>query len=267
MSRTLRPLAAAATVLGLLAVPSGALASGGHPPNLTCDSSMPVFSGTYDNVTVPPGQTCNLSDSTVLGYINVETAANLNLVNSGSVGGSLLVGNQASSSEDSGWTISGGAAASNAGSMTFQGTVHGIAGNNTGTLALSSATVDGSIVWNKGQFGGAITSSVITGQVFLNGTTGDPAVGGSWFIAGPQLDGSQQEIDGNVVLTNNQVPIFIFFNHIKQSLICEGNTPPPFNSVGGFTNTVDGRSVGQCATVNPAGAASANAARAAIPAG
>ncbi len=37
--------------------------------------------------------------------------------------------------------------------------------------------------------------------------------------------------------------------------MCAGNDPAPFNSVGGFGNTVDGRSVGQCATTNtpPAG--------------
>jgi hypothetical protein len=32
--------------------------------------------------------------------------------------------------------------------------------------------------------------------------------------------------------------------------VCLGNTPAPINSVGGFGNTVDGRSLGQCATTN-----------------
>jgi hypothetical protein len=131
------------------------------------------------------------------------------------------------------------------------------------TPALSSATVDGSIVWNKGLYGGVIGSSVITGLVVLNGTTGDPTVGGSWLIAGPQLDGSPQEIDGNVVLSNNQVPIYVFDNHIKQNLVCEGNNPAPFTSFAGFGNTVDGRSLGQCAAANPATGATADAARAA----
>ncbi|MGZ4190909.1 MAG: hypothetical protein ACXVRW_00495 [Solirubrobacteraceae bacterium] len=40
-----------------------------------------------------------------------------------------------------------------------------------------------------------------------------------------------------------------------------GNNPAPFNSVGGFGNTVDGRSTGQCATTNtpPVSSDSANA--------
>jgi hypothetical protein len=50
-----------------------------------------------------------------------------------------------------------------------------------------------------------------------------------------------------VVLTNNQVPILIFGNHIKQNLACTGNNPPP--SGAGEANQVDGRSLGQCATI------------------
>ena len=268
MRRVVAPLAAAASVLGLLALPAGALANGGHgAPNLSCTSAQPFYSGTYDNVTVPPDQTCNLSNSTVRGNVTVQADSSIDLENTGTVGGSLLVGTGASSFEDTGWTISGPSAADDAGSMSFAGTVHAIVGNNTGTLGLSSATVDGSILWNKGLYGGVIGSSVIAGQVVLNGTVGDPTVGGTWLIAGPQLDGSPQEIDGNLVLTNNQVPIYVLDNHIKQNLVCEGNNPAPFTSLSGFGNTVDGRSVGQCAAANPATGASASAARAAIAAG
>jgi len=116
-------------------------------------------------------------------------------------------------------------------------------------------------------FGVWIGASVITGQVIVNGTAGDPLVGGSWLIAGPQLDSSPQEIDGNLVLTGNQVPIYVFDNHIRQNLVCEGNNPAPFTSLSGFGNTVDGRSVGQCAAANPATGAGASAALAAIAAG
>lgn len=263
MSRIVAPLLAAAGVIGCLALPAGALGRGA-PPNLSCTSATPFYTGTYNNVTVPPDQFCTLSNSTVLGSVTVQTDASLDLENSGTVGGSLLVGTGASSFEDTGWVISGAAAANNAGSMTFTGTVHGIAGNDTGTLGLSSATVDGSIVWNKGLYGGVIGASVITGQVLINGTTNDPTIGSTWFIAGPQLNSSPQEIDGNLVLTDNQAPIYVFDNHIKQNLVCAGNNPAPFTSVGGYGNTVDGHSVGQCATVNPAtGATAAAAARAA----
>ena len=118
-------------------------------------------------------------------------------------------------------------------------------------LTIQSATIDGSVVSNQSLYGGFVAGSVITGQLAINGTTaGDDVESSIWFIAGPQLDSPPQEIDGNVVLTGNRSPIYIFDNHIKQNLVCAGNNPAPFNSVGAFGNTVDGRSVGQCATTN-----------------
>jgi hypothetical protein len=271
MSRSYRPVVAALTAAACLALPAGALASSPKkpPPNLTCEitPTHPFYSGTYDNVTVPPEQTCELSGATVLGNVTVEMAGSVAFEDPGTVGGNLLVGQLGSASEGTGWVIRGAALANQAAGLTFQGTVHGILANDTDTLALGSATVDGSVVSNRGVFGGVVSSSVITGDVIINGTTGDPAIDGDWFIAGPQLDGSPQEVDGNVILTNNQVPIFLFENHIQKNLLCQGNNPAPFNSFDGFTNTVDGRSTGQCATTNPvtgdqASAAKARAARA-----
>jgi hypothetical protein len=263
MSRSLRPAAVAALgVAASFALPATALAN--RPPNLTCKITATTlfYSGTYDNVTVPPGQTCELSGATILGNVTVQTAGSVAFESPGSVGGNLLVGQLASASEGSGWVISGGAVSNEAASMTFQGTVHGILANDTQTLALGSATVDGNVISNRDVFGGVVSSSVITGDLVISATTGDPAVAGDWFIAGPQLDGSPQEIDGSVDLTNNQVPIYLFDNHIKKSLVCQGNNPAPFNSFEGITNTVDGRSTGQCATTNPVGGAAANAAKA-----
>lgn len=265
MSRSLRLAAVAASgMAALFALPAGALASSSRkPPNLTCEitPTTPFYSGTYNNVTVPPGQTCELSGATILGNVTVQTAGSVAFEDPGTVGGNLLVGQLASASEGSGWVISGGAVSNQAASMTFQGTVHGILANDTQTLALGSATVDGSVISNRDVFGGVVSSSVITGDLVINATTGDPAIAGDWFIAGPQLDGSPQQIDGSVYLTNNQVPIYLFDNHIKRNLVCQGNNPPPFNSFDGITNTVDGRSTGQCATTNPVTGAAANAAK------
>lgn len=257
MNRSLRSAAVAVGAAAAFAFPAGALAAGHTPPNLTCDSSQPFFSGTYNNVDVPPGQVCNISNSTIRGNVTVEQTASLTLENNGTVGGDLLVGSQASSFEDSGWVISGQAVGSQSGGLSFLGTVHGILANKVGAVDTQNATIDGSVVSNQGQFGGAIAGSVITGQLLINGsgTSDNPA---TWVIGGTQPDGSPQEIDGNTVLTNNQAEILIFFNHIKQNLVCVGNNPAPINSVGGFGNTVDGRSVGQCATTNTGGA-SANA--------
>ena len=153
--------------------------------------------------------------------------------------------------------IAGQAVGNESGGMSFAGTVHGILANKVDALDTQNATIDGSVVSNQGVFGGAIGGSVITGQLVINGsgTADNPA---TWVIGGTQLDGSMQEIDGNTVLTNNQAEILIFYNHIKQNLVCLGNNPAPINSVGGFGNTVDGRSLGQCATTNT-GALSADA--------
>ena len=249
MSRSLRPAALAVGVAAALALPAGALAAGHNAPNLTCDSSQPFFSGTFNNVVVPPNQACNISNSTIRGNVTVEQAASLDLENSGTVGGDLLIGNLASSFEDSGWAIAGQAVGNQSGGMSFEGTVHGILANKVDALDTQNATIDGSVVSNQGVFGGFIGGSVITGPLVINGSgsADNPA---TWAIGGTQLNGSPQEIDGNTVLTNNQAEILIFFNHIKQNLVCVGNTPAPINSVGGLGNTVDGRSVGQCATTN-----------------
>ena len=249
MHRSLRPALAAAGLVAALALPSAALAAGGQAPNLQCDSSQPFYTGTYNNVYVPPQQTCNISSSTIYGSVTVGSAASLDLNGSGSVGGNVIVGSQASAYEDSGWTIGGSALGNGAGTVSISGEVHGIAVNNTSVLSVSSATVDGDILSNGGGFGGSIGSSAITGSVYINGTTG--GANATWFIAGPQNDGSPQDIGGNLQLTNNQATIYVLDNHVHRNLACYRNTPPPFTSYGGTGNQVDGQSLGQCATPNP----------------
>ena len=55
------------------------------------------------------------------------------------------------------------------------------------------------------------------------------------------------------MLTNNQSVEYVFLNTIRQNLICYGNNPPPYNDFDGIGNTVDGQSVGQCATSSSPG--------------
>ncbi|HET8980152.1 MAG TPA: hypothetical protein VFN87_18510 [Solirubrobacteraceae bacterium] len=238
MRRSLRPAAAALGVAATLALPSGALADTAQ--NLQCSGT---YTGTYDNVTVPSGQVCNISDSTIRGNVTVQSAASLTLSGSGSVGGNLFVGPQAGAYEDSGWVIAGTAAAERAGDLSITGTVHGLLANGTDSLDIQNATIDGNVVSNRGVYGGLISSSVIRGNVVVNGTTGTTGIPAAWYIAGPQLDGSPQEIDGNLALTDNQATIYNIDNHIHQNLVCLGNTPGPVD----LQNTVDGRSIGQCA--------------------
>ncbi|HEX4012232.1 MAG TPA: hypothetical protein VHX62_19575 [Solirubrobacteraceae bacterium] len=232
-----------------LAWPGAALASGGHPANLTCTGV--VTGGTYTSLTVPAGQSCDLTDATVLGNATVDSTASLDLGDKGLIGGNLLVGSQGGVFEDTGWVIDGTTTGEGAGTLSITGTVHNILVDQTGVLAVQSATVDGNIVSDRGVYGGEIGSSLIRGNVLVNATSaGNSGVASTWFIAGPQLNGDRQEIDGNLVLTANQSPMYVYYNHVHQNLVCYGNNPAPYNSVAGYANTVNGQSLGQCATAN-----------------
>jgi hypothetical protein len=261
MMRSLRSVAAALGVVGSLALPSAALAAG--PQSLTCTGV--VSGGTYSSLTVPSGSSCFLSNATILGNATVQSTASLELDQSGTIYGNVLVGNLAGLDENDSWTIDGTIVANGAAGLTIAATTHNILANNVDTLALQSATVNGSIVSNDGVFGGAIASSAIYGNVLVNGTgPGESGVTSTWLIAGPQLNGDKQEIYGNLVLTNNQSETLVFYNHIRQNFACYNNNPAPFTDLGpGLENTVDGRSLGQCSTPNappPGAAASARSA-------
>jgi hypothetical protein len=250
MSFSLRAAAAAVGILCSPALPASALANGGgRPQSLSCTGV--VAGGTYSSLTVPPGQFCYLSNATILGNATVQSTASLELDQSGTISGNVLVNNQAGLYVDTGWTVRGTTLGDSAAELTIQGTVHNVLANDDETLGIQNATIYGNVVSNNGVFGGAIVSSAIHGNVLINGTSpGEDGVNSTWFIAGPQLSGDEQEIDGNLVLTNNQGPIYVFYNHVHQNLICAGNNPPPYNDFEGITNTVDGGSVGQCATEN-----------------
>jgi hypothetical protein len=254
MSRRVRSVAAALGVVGSLALPAGALAAG--PQSLNCTGV--VTGGTYSSLTVPPGQFCYLSNATILGNATVQSTGSLDLEQNGTIKGNALVNYEAGLTETEDWTIDGTTVGNSAAELTIFGTVHNILANDDGTLGLQSATVKGNIVSNDGLFGGAIASSAIYGNVLVNGTSpGESGVTSTWVIAGPQLNGDDQEIYGNLVLTNNQSEMLVFYNHIHQNLACYANNPPPYNDFDGLTNTVDGQSLGQCATENspPPGAA------------
>jgi hypothetical protein len=262
MSRTLRPVVVGVGVAISLVLPASAFAGGGRPANLNCTGV--VTGGTYASLTVPPGQSCDLTDATVLGSAIVDSTGSLDLGDKGLIGGNLLVGSQGGVFEDSGWVVDGTTTGEGADTLSITGTVHNILVDQTDVLAVQSATVDGNIVANRGVYGGEIGSSVIRGNVLVNGTS---SAGGAatWLIAGPQLNGDQQEIDGNLLLTANQSPIYVFYNHVRQNLACYGNTPAPYDFVPGYANTVDGQSLGQCATANqpPSGADAQSALKAA----
>ena len=119
MHRSLRLAAITLGVAASLAIPAGALAAGRPAPNLTCQvtPTNQFYTGTYDNVVVPPDQFCELTGATVRGNVTVESAGSLDLGSSGTVAGNVLVGSQASAFEDSGWVIGGAAIGNGAGSL------------------------------------------------------------------------------------------------------------------------------------------------------
>jgi hypothetical protein len=255
MSRIVRTLIASLGFLVVGAAPASAFGDWGRARDLECaiTPATPFFSGTYRNVTVPANAICNLSNSTVYGNVTVQNGGSINFEDSGSVGGQVFVGHDGVASEATGWAIWGPMLADGAGSVNILGTVHGVFVRDTGTLGVQSATIDGSIVSTGGTFGGAIVASVIRGNVIISATKGGPGGSSSadWFIAGPQLGGQAQEIGGNVVLTANQGPIYLLDNHVRRNLICVANNPAPVTAVPGESNTVDGRSVGQCSAADP----------------
>ena len=238
MRGSLPPAAAVLGVLATLALPTAAPAAG--PANLQCNGA---YSGTYANVTVPPNDICTLTNSTVLGNATVGSGGDLELdattsPTTSSIGGNVLVGANATLSQSSGWTVNGTIAARGAAFLIVGGgTTHDVVSNGSQNVYVYSATVDGSVVANQTQSFGEIASNTVTGDVVANG---EPSTSGGFYI-----EGKGQVIGGSVYITNNQAPTNVFYNTIRQNLVCTGNNPPPSDF--GYGNDVLGREVGQCA--------------------
>ncbi len=249
--RLLRPAGVAVAVAATFALPAAASADA-SPQNLVCNTTPtnPYYSGTYGNVIVPPNGNCLLSNSTVYGNVIVQSNGSIEFENNGIVYGSLQVGDQGFLTQDEpegnpGWTFVGPLAANNAGQISIGATTHALVLNNVGYVTAQSANILGNFTINGGQAAGFITSSHIAGHLVMNATTGAPPgpLGASPF----EIDGSPgvapQDIDGNVLLTNNTQQINFDSNHVHRALVCTGNNPPPEAS----GNQVDGGAYGQCA--------------------
>ncbi len=234
MRRRLSCSAAALGALTILALPAAASAQG--PSNLQCNGA---YTGTYANVVVPPNDSCTLTDSTVFGTATVAPGATLDLAPSTAarVGGNVLVGPNATLTQESGWTVGGTTAANGAAFLDISGgTTHDVLANRTQDVYVYGATVDGSVVANQTQsFGEVALNTIITGDVVANGA---PASSQGFYI-------EEQEVGGSVYVTNNQSATNVFLNTIDHNLVCTANHPPPSDF--GYGNYVKGREVGQCA--------------------
>lgn len=267
MRHRLVPAAVAAGALAVLAAPSGALAAGRVPTALQCSGTQ--TGGTYVTVTVPAGQDCSLTDVTVLGDLVVSSDAYASVTDSSILGnvkvgtdgagvdlntsaddgplasspmtvdGNLLVAGGGYADVNPGAIVDGSSLLNGAEDLQVtQATVHDIVSQGTSGLYVYEADVDGSIASNDAQAGGSINNNTIEGSVLINATQSGPL--GYWYITGPP-----QKIDGSVVLTGNQNPIYLYGDHIAQSLACAGNSPAPSDD--GEANQVDGLTLGQCA--------------------
>jgi hypothetical protein len=229
--KTVQPLAADRPL-----EPAGSLADQ-TAPNLVCNGTY--TGGTYGDVVVPSNDNCDISNATILGNVVAENGATLNLDYSTSavVRGDVLTLSNTVFYPSDGWTIDGTTTANRAEWVVIDGgTTHDVVSNASSNFYLyDTTTVHGSVVANRTQEYGEIASGYpISGNVEINGS-----VGGSFAVIG-------QEIDGNLVLTDNHVETTVFENTIHQNLVCLGKNPPP-NDGDGCGNYVMGREVGQCA--------------------
>lgn len=226
----LAPRSCAAVLGALVSLALAGSAQAEPSANYTCDG---IATGTYDNVTVPPNGSCTLTNATVRGNVIVQSGAFLDTQGTGSIHRNLLAADNTDVTVSLDWTVYGSTLANAAFQMTLDGTVHNVLLNNTQDANLYATTIEGSLVSNGAVNSLGIQSTTrITGNVVINNT----AAGGSYYLSyNPQIDGS-------VLVTNNQTAGSIDDNVIARDLACYRNTPPPAN----FANQVGGRSLGQC---------------------
>jgi hypothetical protein len=231
------------TVLAALALALPATASAaGRARDLRCTDSFE--GGTYQNVTVPSGEYCSLTDVTVLGNVNVQAEAGLDLNHAYADGplaqspmtvrGNLTVaGTDAYADVNAGAIVAGTTTLLNADDVYIYGaTVHNLVSHNSLDVYVASSDVYGSVLVNQPQSSGNIgQNEFITGSVAINGAAAD-----AWYV-------EDQPIGGSVLLTNNHAPITVDANTIRHDLACYGNAPAPDT----FDNQVGGHAVGQCA--------------------
>ena len=251
----LRAVVAAPGVLACLALPAGALAHearGRRAPNLDCTGV--VSGGTYANLIVPSGDDCFLSDATVLGNATVErrVARPREL---GTIGGSLLVSSQGSAARGVrlGHPRSRDCQTAPTPSRSWAPWSHSVLANDTLVLAMQSATVGGSVVSNRGQL--RWRHRLERDQRRFDHRRHEPRLVGSHGDVADRRSPAGRGRAGDRaerVLTDNQASIYIFDNHSIVTWSAWATTHPPTDSVGTETNTVDGRSIGQCARTTPA---------------
>ena len=200
-------------VLGVLSV----AVTAGHAraqTNVTCNGGL-LTRGTYQNVLVPAGHTCQIDPTgttTVLGNITIQQGATFLADCSNPFVVQCLVVDK------------------------------NIVATNANSIVLGEGvTVDGSV---------SLSGSAGVAKITIGSTAVGPTIMGNLSISGANTDFigiGPSQINGNVVLFNNTaIEIFLLNgNTIAGNLVCSANAPAPTNIRS--PNTVGGSKTGQCA--------------------
>jgi hypothetical protein len=227
---------------------------------------------------VPAGSSCELTNVTINGNTTVRAGANLVLRGS-TLNGSLTLQRDAFA-DIGGSTVSGvtrlnsafGAFAENGllsnVHATDSGFVYGIGATVNSVTSTNGETYLESVRLNRnlttaGDLLTDVYNSVIRGAVDVTGATmgsvfcaseidGDTAVSASGLVAGSALQiGASAPLSGcafnvfgaDLALTDNAAPIYLSDNVVRGSLVCTGNSTAPVGSSG----RIRGAATGQCA--------------------
>jgi hypothetical protein len=254
-------LACSGVVLAQQAKPAQAQTSG----DTECvGGTASPLTGTFENVVVPEGEQCALSDSQVSGDVTVLENASLN-ASTNTIGGNVL-GDKPSTIRLAANKVGGNVQANGAGLLRLTNTLGGTAAN-------SPNTVGGSILATKG--GNFLSCGTIlpTGSIQVQSQTSENVhIGGGLCIDTPGFGGSNRLDGGGIQVAQNKftnpsetLGLNVSNNQVAQDLQVIKNTGVgqkrvQNNTVGanlqceknhrpfiGQPNVVGGNAGGQCA--------------------
>lgn len=159
------------------ALPALRTAPAGISGNVVCDN-LRIGVATVDNVTVPPGKTCRLTDTTVRGSVQAERGAVVLVAGAVQIAGSLQgTGAALVQMTGTGGRIVGNFQTEGGGSATLTGAQVGgdvFVNGLTGVVAIRNTNVNGNVQFTDNRGGGAITGNRIVGNLQCTGNLPAP---------------------------------------------------------------------------------------------
>lgn len=145
--------------------------------NVVCDD-LRIGVATVDNVTVPPGKTCRLTDTTVRGSVQAERGAVVLVAGAVQIAGSLQGAGAAHvQMTGTGGRIVGNFQTEGGGSATLTGAQVGgdvFVNGLTGVVAIRNTNVNGNVQFTDNRGGGEITGNRIVGNLQCTGNLPAP---------------------------------------------------------------------------------------------